>query len=276
MQKQAIDGVAAGRTEYEAAFTHGAASTALQTVGDTVFAILPEGYRTEDLDLEQFLPAPRRVKSDVGLDDGPSFVAYVNRFKTAGALLLANRDAASVTALLDYHEAADKPSWLTHRAVLTVKKTPEWVTWIGKNKQWIGQGDFADFLEDNVLDIAEPDGATILEAASNLQARKTVHFKSGINLSNTTTQLEFVETLEGTSAVGQMEVPTRFTLGLAPFVGMEPIAIPARLRYRIVDHKLSFMFIIERHGRILEKAFDAVLTMIADQTDIKPLLGSVR
>ena len=264
----------ATKTEYEAAFDHGVASTPLQDVGNTTFAILPDGYTVEDIQSEKFQPAPSRIRAKVTLADVASFTSYVNEFKVeTDTKIFARREDSSLAAILDYH--GDKPSWCTHTSHLQLKSSPEWALWKPLHKANIAQHAFAEFLEDRFVDIIEPDGATILETAMNLEARKTVVFKSGKNLSNGSTQLEYIEEIEGKgSAGGQLIIPSKFTIRVPIYYNGAPVDIPARLRYRISDTKLSFTVIFERLETIVDQAFADVLSVIAEATAIHPLLGS--
>jgi uncharacterized protein YfdQ (DUF2303 family) len=261
------------RTEYDAAFAQGMAAAAIHSDGTTTpFALLPAGFSTESL--ENFLDAPRRIRQAVTLADAESFNAYLNEFKTENTRIFADRRASTLTAVIDYHGGEDSPSWCSHRAVLILEKSPEWNAWLGKNGQQLSQTAFAEFLEDNVGDIAEPDNATILEAARSLEAKKTVHFKSGVNLDNGAVQFTYAEDVNGTTSKAAIKVPTRFVLGLSPYAGGQPIKVAARLRYRITNDVLTFTYLIERPHKILEFAFDAVLESVERAVQIMPLLGS--
>jgi len=262
------------RTEYDAAFEHGAAVHDIHSDGMTVpFAILPDAYAPKSL--EDLLLTPTRIRAKVALTDEASFQTYVDQFKTENTRIFAKRTENSFTAVIDYHGGEDEPSWCTHTAKLTLELSIEWRTWMSKNNQPMKQVDFAEFLEDNLADIAEPESATIMESATKLEAKKSVAFKSGINLDNGAVQFEFAEEINGTATKGHLKVPTKFTLGLSPFVGGPLIKVPARLRYRISgEGLLTFTYIIERPHKVIEFAFDNVLDSVATGTQIRPLLGS--
>lgn len=262
------------RTEYDAAFSQGAAVAEIRTdPGVHPFVVVPDGFNLTDL--EHMMDAPRRIRQAVSLTDEASFLAYLEEFKTENTRIFANRDKSTLTAVIDYHGGEDAPSWCSHLATLTLEKSPEWLTWTAKNGQQLSQTAFAEFLEDNVADVVEPDDATILEAAKGLEAKKTVHFKSGVNLDNGSVQFTYAEDVNGTTSKAALKVPTRFVLGLSPYTGGQPIKVQARLRYRINNDVLTFTYLIERPHKVLEFAFDKVLESVASETQIKPLLGRV-
>ncbi len=261
------------RTEYDAAFAQGIAAADIHNDGTTKpFAVIPDSFHIADL--EHLLDEPRRIRQQVNLQDETSFTAYLDEFKAADTRIFADRKYGTVTAVIDYHGGEDSPSWCTHRATLTLEKSPEWNAWIANNGKSLSQVQFAEFLEDNIGDIAEPDNATILEASKALEAKKTVHFKSGVNLDNGAVQFTYAEEVNGTTSKASLKVPTRFVLGLSPYSGGQPIRVQARLRYRLDNDKLTFTYLIERPHKVLEFAFDKVLESVAAETQIKPLIGS--
>lgn len=265
------------QTEYEAAFNHGAGNAPLAEVGSTIFAVLPEGYTATDLRAEKFQPQPAAIRAKVTLADVASFVGYVNEFKIEGeplaqTTLFAKREDSSVTAILDYH--GDRPSWCSHKAHLTLKASPEWAAWQKLHNRQVPQFEFATFLEDRYVDLIDPDGATMLEMASNLEARASVNFKSAKNLQNGTIALEYVEEIEGKgTAGGHLTIPKKFTIRLPIYYRGEPIELVARLRYKIQDTKLSFTVVFERLDTILDDAFAQVLETIHDGTGLTAFLG---
>lgn len=265
-------------TEYEAAFDQGAASVGAAFVTRKLdshpYFLRPDGYTIESMD--QWLDEPKRLRGTVNLETAASFIGYVADFRTPGTRIFASRAHSTITAVLDYHAGADDPSWCTHVATLTLKKSKEWETWISFNNKSIPQLAFAEFLEDNHEDINEPDGAVILEAAMSLEAVKTAHFKSANNLANGTVQYQFTETIDGNTQAGKMILPARFILGISPYYGGHPIAIPTKLRYRINDGRLSFTYIIQHADRVLDERFDHFVEQISEALELPSFSGSYK
>lgn len=244
------------------------------------------------ISLERFADNPRRKRAKVNLYETNSFIDYVNRHKIAGSTHLfgqATELGGSFSATFDYHGAergasptpAPAPGWGEHTAMLSLETTPEWRRWVGNNAKLLTQEQFAEFIEDNQLDIIEPAAAEILDMAQLLIGKKTVNFRGGKNLKNGSIQLEYTETIEvtGNNATTRrddaMIVPDKFKLGLVPFVGASGVEIEARLRFRIGDSgKLSFAYILNRPYKVIEEAFQFARDEIEKQTAIQVLLGS--
>lgn len=237
------------------------------------FLILREGQHLADL--SDYLPTPTHRKASVTVQTVESFIAYIAAFRTPDTQLFGNAAQSCVVAILDYHEAGatGQPNWGDHRVTLSLKPSPQWQTWLGSNGKALSQTSFAEFLEDNLADIVEPDAAQVLEVAMHLEAKKTVSFKSGVNLKNGAAQLSYDENIEG-KGKGSLTIPTAFTLGIPLFLRGAPCAVNARLRYRIQDDKLTFAYKIERPEQLIETAFDTVLQKIEEATGLKPYLGT--
>jgi uncharacterized protein YfdQ (DUF2303 family) len=263
----------ADRTEFQSALDAAVgARNDLFDMGDggEPLKFLPQGYQV--VELEQYLARPLRKRASAVFTSLASFIEYVGAFKGDDTRIFADDRVGTVTALIDYHGA--EPSWCEHKAVLTLRQTPEWQTWAGRSGKAMSQVDFAEFIEDNLPDILNPSGAEMLEIAKHLEAKRTVHFASGVNLSNGMIQLTYSEQEDG-RVKGQVEVPQRFTLHLSPFEHAVPVAVPVRLRYRIADEKLTFTYIVDRPHKVLEEAIGRVLSAVEVELIQRPLIGSV-
>lgn len=263
MQTNAAVGVAAGaklerqRLTLEAVEHHvdGGRSFRLRSNGDAE-------------SLERWAPRPSAPRSTVHLRDADSFVVFVTRYLQDGTAVFVNQPGARITAVLDYHAPADPaaallPGWGRFRAELVAVTTPEWQRWVAHNGKRMNQSDFAQFLEDNVPDIATPPGAEVVEMARSLEARKDSTFHSIIRATDGSVDFGYREDVQGTTRGGTMKVPDRFTLGIAPYVGVDRIEVGARLRYRIADGKLTMWYDLLLVEKVLEYAF----TDIADKVE---------
>lgn len=208
---------------------------------------------------------PAKKRGTVTLFTAQSFTDYVNRFKDADSLVFIDQQLTSFTAVLDYHRQGEGTARARqHRAVFTCRATEDWKRWSGGNKKVFNQADFAQFLEDNLQNIADPAGTVILGLATNLSVRKDVAFRSATRLSDGQTQLLYEETVEASK--GDMKLPDRFVLGLEPFEGAGAYKVEARLRYRIAEGKLALWYDLLRPDKVLEAAFGEVL--VAVQTSL--------
>ena len=151
----------------------------------------------------------------------------------------------------------------------------ECATWTAADKSAMGQSEFAQFIENNVADIRNPPGATVLEVARNLQAKKAVDFSSAIRLATGEQQFTYSEVIQGSSQNGNISVPEEFTLGIPVFLNDALYEVRARLRYRITDSKLKLWYDLYRPEAIITDAFDKIVSTIAEKTGVTVWQGQV-
>lgn len=235
------------------------------------YAIVPEGCHVENLK-DQLLTFPRRTEQAVVLYDVPSFIAYVQRYSSDVTVIFANLERFVFLAVLDYH-ARLVPAWCAHRAMLTLRQTDPWETWIANDGKAMGQAQFASFLEDNLVDISRPPGGEILEVVRTLELKNNVRFSSSLRLQDGQTQLIYTEDIEGSAARGTLQIPEAFTLGLAPFEASDKYAVTARLRYRMQEGKLTLWYNLLNDERILEDAFRNEWKAIEAETHVQVFAG---
>lgn len=222
------------------------------------------------INLESLQPNPKRKRARVTVYDTASFIAYVlaHRITNVTAIFVnTGPSGATFTAILDYHHqnqvniVLEPANWGEHVCILELRTTPEWQTWFGNNNKPIGQEAFAEFILDNRRDIVRPDAGILMDVARLLVAKKSVDFKSGINLKTGANHLEFVETIEARGVASRvedaMDVPDTFVLGIVPFIGGDGVEIEAQLRFRIHDRKLSFVYVMLQPHKIIEAAVQA-------------------
>lgn len=230
--------------------------------------------------LELYAEFPRRIRSIVQLCEAKSFVQYLNAHKLADATAIfgsACEKGGHFTAIVDYHNSKDgSASWGEHVAVFNLVTTPEWDRWLASNQRLMTQEQFAEFLEDNLSDVVNPDAATLLEMAQLLTGKKGVTFKSGRNLRDGSIDFQYSEQIEATAGRRDdtMKLPDHFVIGLTPFVGANGVEVKARLRFRISDSgKLSFMYLLDRPFKIVEHAFQATRDQIQTETGLFVHMG---
>ena len=253
------------------------------------FVLVPKDSQLQPL---AALCPPTRIKARATFKDGASFVAYVNRFKDGDTLIFANisQQGGGFTAYLDYHEAEfigsnetgpSKPKRARraeHVAVYECTPTVEWKTWMGQNQVRMSQPDFALWLEENQRLLVTPNGADLLEFISNLEGHNEVRFTSAVKLQNGKNALCYEEdvALQGKTNQGTLEVPQIIEAGIAPFEGLPPIKVQARLKYRIESRRLQFWFDTITPHLIIKTAVAGVLEQITEGTKITPLMGTVQ
>lgn len=244
-----------------------------QTIGAGIpYVVVPEGFKVQSL--EKLLVAPVRTRALAEFVDVGSFIAYVGTRKDDRAIVTANEKASAFTAILDYHHER-AAAFGEHVATLKLTPTEEWSAWAASNRKPMTQQAFAEFIESNLPDIAEPNGATILEVSKSLQIDKKVNFLSSTRLQDGNREFVFQESQDASACKGTMRVPETFTLGLAPFLGAAKYSLTARLRFRMEEGKLTLWYDLLRPHKVIEDAFESVVQEIATGLKMAILRGSV-
>lgn len=249
-----------------------------------VVAALPEGWKTETLDLEKYDTNPRRKKGTVTITETDSFIDYTKRY---GSLATCNlyldvdysANKVKATAIFNDHGDDGAAGWRDHRAVFVPRFSKEWNDWMKANNEPMSQVNFANFLERNVGDIAAkegfPNGSDVLTFVSQLEETRKVKYGSAINTQNGMVQIQFVE--EGDDATkGKLEVFKRFAIGIRPFFGGSAYQIEATLRYRIDRNtgEIKFWYELQKPDRILEDAAKETIEAIRTKTGFPVIFGN--
>jgi len=235
------------------------------------YVLLPAGYRYEGK--EEILPAPIRKRGGTTLHDAASFIAVVNDQKGEATRLYSTINPPTFTAI--FNDVAAAPGWRDHTAKYNAPLSPEWKTWNASSGKGQNQADFAQFIETNLPDIAEPAGAVVLEVARTLEAKKKVNFASSVRLSDGSTQFTYEEDVQGSAQKGQMQVPEVFVLAIPVFENGDLWKVEAQLRYRIADGgKLTIWYELVRPHKVIETAVKELRATIATETGLPVLVGA--
>ncbi|MCR4300232.1 MAG: YfdQ family protein [Sulfuricaulis sp.] len=237
---------------------------------------LPPGWTLVEKDDDaKLLAAPRRKIAKVRLHDAESFIDYTKRhgsLNDSTIWCIADYKAGKVgfTAILNDHgEEESQAAFRDHRATFSPEFSEEWNRWIGKNKQPFNQAAFAEYIEENIKDIASvegsPTGSQMLEMALAFEANQDMKFKSAIRLQNGGVQMAFTQD-DDAGTLAKMSAFDRFTVGFPVFWNGDAYRINARLRYRVREGKLTFWFELIRQDLILEAATQTLIGLIRDKT----------
>lgn len=250
-------------------------------VGGVPYAIVPTDCNLVDLSkfkYNDFSAQPHRKKATVAVLDAASFIEYYQKFSDDFSRVFADETRSLVLAVLDYHGAGPEgaPRWGQHRITLTLRKSPEWLTWTAHNGQAkkMTQAEFAEFVEDNSPDFRDPKAATMLEMARTLEAKSEVEFSSALRASNGNVQLTYNEQIKGVFGVGKVEIPEQFTIGVPVYVGSPRVDLTARLRYRLATGKLSIWYDLLRADEVERNAFTAQRNQIAETLAVTIINGT--
>lgn len=234
--------------------------------------LVPEGFKLEEAHDPHALP-PYAI-GKITVDDADSLIRYVNRFADARSIVVADYDKLSIHGILDYHGANDhekplEPGPGRHVATLRLRESEEFKRWAEMENELHDQMAFAEFLDENANDIADPDPATFIEIARELEATQGVVFKSATRLQTGERSITY-ET--ETHVKGEMRVPTQFTLAIPLFQGEEPTEILASFRFRPSPHGLRLGFVWRRVEYRRQAQFNLMAHRVSEETG-RPLVA---
>ncbi|WP_323004740.1 MULTISPECIES: DUF2303 family protein [Pseudomonadota] len=231
--------------------------------------LVPEGFRLEAAHDPHALP-PHIIKTAVVVDQRASLSAYVNRFSDARSVLIADYDAGSIKAVLDWHfdnavvdgESLD-PQPREHTCTLKLRPSEEFKRWAEMENSFHGQAEFAAFLEENAVDVIDPEPAVLIEISRDLEGTQGVTFKSSTRLENG--DRSFVYETE-TRAKGDIKVPREFVLSIPLYEGEEPVPLRCAFRWRINGGQLQMGFIWRRVEYQRRAHFMQIAVAAAEET----------
>lgn len=256
------------------------ASAKPQSVDRYTQVVVPENYTLHDITdaIEKHQDAPDRKRGTVQLKSLDSLMAYMADMDHAdaassNAFVYANPDTRTITAVFNDHKMGG--GWRDHRAVFSAEFTPEFKKWMDNTGKAMGQTEFAEFIEDNMADITEPQASALLEMASTIQAKTDINFSSAKRLDNGQVQLQYTEAINATAgANGGMAIPREFALGLRIFKNGGGYKLRARLKYRLNSGAVKFWYELDRPERSIEDAFAGYVEKLTTDSGYRVLLGT--
>jgi uncharacterized protein YfdQ (DUF2303 family) len=243
----------------------------------TIYGWLSNGQVHKiDLTGDAHREQPQHKRGTVTVRDVASFAQYYEKHSDDASEVYADLDAATFTAVLDAHEILSA-RWQQHRLVLALQHTLPWKTWLGLDRRWLTQQQFAEHIEDNARDVA-PDGpvsaADLLEIAQSFQANTKVAFQSGKRLATGQTQLVYQETVDAKAGNrGEIIIPSEFALGIVPFEDCAYRRLAARFRYRIDGGELKLGYFLNDPARVAREAVTEIAGILAGECSVTVMRG---
>lgn len=256
------------------------ANIAPEVMGTYVHVVAPENYALRDISeaVEKQQDAPNRKRGTVQLKSLQSLMDYMADMNAADGAIMdafayANPDTRTITTIFNDHKAGG--GWRDHRATFTAEFTAEFKKWLDNSGKPMGQTEFAEFIEDNMADITEPEAAKLLEMALTIQAKTDINFSSAKRLQNGQVQLQYTEAINATAGSnGGLEIPKEFALGLRIFKNGSGYKLRARLKYRLNGGVIKFWYELDRPERSIEDAFAGYVAVLAETSGYRVLLGN--
>lgn len=262
---------------------------AIAPKGKDVFAIKPY--------IDELRDRPERRRGTATLLDLSSFIDHACRFKDENrSALFAVRDPnqPKLISVLDYHDKghSGEPSFCEHRGVYPFPLSDEWKRWIGKNKVAMGQADFAEFIESNLLEILPADAAgegakdfaarlgvelagpqRMMEVSRGLSAHVKDTYHQHVNIGSGETAFSFAS--QHQDAQGQpLKVPAAFLIGLPVFKRGDVFQLAARLRYRAKEGSITWWYELWRHDVVFDTAVEEAAKNAQESTGLPLFFGT--
>lgn len=236
-----------------------------------LYAVVPPGSAV--VDLEAYLPTPIYAKAAVTARTVQSLIDYTQRHKTEATAIFADVETGRVQSVIDYIPADNGGAHKAQKCTYDAPFSEEWKRWSAITGKQQNQEAFALFIEENRADVVNPDGATILELAKTLDAKKKVTFKSGIRLDDGSVTLDYTDetVASGGGITGKIPIPTEIELGIPVFFGGDRYKVTAFFRYRIVEGKLVMWVDLHRIKHIRDAAFGDIIAKVAGALDGVPV-----
>ena len=239
------------------------------------YAFLPDGFSLLDISDPHALPP--YIRQRVIVDDANSLITYAKRFQDTRSVIIADLDALSISAVLDWHAHNQDalyddlcPMPADHKAVLKLRNSEESARWAAMENRMHTQMEFAEFLDENSADIIDPNPAVMIEIARDLEATQGVVFKAGTRLQ--TGERSFRYETE-THVKGDLVVPQRFRLSIPLFFGEEPTEIEASFRFRPQPDGLKLGFVWRRVEYVRQAKFREIAFRVAEETGLPVFQG---
>ena len=248
--------------------------------------------------IDEFRTAPERRQGTANLGDLDSFIAHALRFKDDDSAIFASADPQrpQLVSVLDYHRQGPDgaPRFGRHRGVYAFPLSEEWTRWTGAAGKVMSQKAFAEFVESNILNVADPGEAgtgarefarvlgvefagpqRLMEMSRGLSVRVAAKVQNVVNLGTGETQ--FVYVTEHQNERGEpLKVPGAFLLALRVFRGGPAYQVPVRLRHRVDKEagSVSWSFELWRTDLSFEHAFKEASEKAAATTGLPLYVGT--
>lgn len=244
------------------------------------FIILNDGEGKQRAEfITQRFDKPARKSGSVNLNDEASFMEYWKLHSKGFSNIFGCIEPAQFIAIFNDHYE-DEPGFRDHRAVYKLAPSKEWLEWTGRDKQKFDNTTaFAEWLENHLPDMLNPPGAKMMEIALNMRVTQNASYSKVTRLQDGDTQFTYTNTVEGNAGpatTGQVNIPDLFTIAIPVFQGLtaEQHVVEARFRYRLHGSTLSLWYELVRPHKVIEKAFEAILSRIQTGTKKTVLFGS--
>lgn len=206
--------------------------------------------------------------------DADSFLTYWGKHRDDASEVYSDVEQLTVVAVLDASTATEA-RFGGHRLHLALRRTTAWEEWTSHDGKLLTQEQFANFLEDHLVSLVEPDAATMLEIAQSIKATTKAEFQSSTRLQSGERKFAYVESTNATAGPkGDLAIPETFKIAVPPFEGADAYSMTARFKYRLGGGSLALGFKLEQPEERARAAFADVLAAIAEGIQTPILNGT--
>lgn len=254
---------------------------------------------------------PLRREGVAAFEDLDSFIRHCLRFQNANSAIFAQmrgNETGRLVSVLDYHPIG-AGSALTdnrrHRGLFEFPLSREWQAWRDAEGKVMGQAEFAEFLEDRILDVMPPpeflttsdtaaetltdadqelrrvvttlggrvaDVQRLMDLARGLKINQRHTVKNAVNLDNGEGEIRFqVEHTDTTGA--PMRVPNMFLVAVPVLKGGPLYRLPVRLRYRAKEGAVLWTVSRITADRIFDHAAADTVERVRTDTGLPVFMG---
>ena len=286
-----------------AAFIKAHLDPKLVDIGDQKILILPAGTAPHSVKklLAEYQTKPERIIGTAKHATLESFTDHVIRFSDKESALFAHRDPENpqLLAVYDYHPTVPEESGVAavearfgqHCAVYPFPVSDEWKTWTESDGDKMTQAAFAEFLENNVHNVADPLSALestkpimesllcsfaspgrLMELARGLTVRVESMVANAQKLGSGESTLRY-DTQHTDEKGAPLDVPGAFLLSIPVFQGGDRYQIAARLRYRVEGSKVSWLYQLHLTEESFNFAFEEACKKAKEDTGLPLFYG---
>lgn len=271
----------------------------LPGIPDEVPVALRRGETPEVLPLtkvlDEYRSLPKRKKGTAKTTTLQSFIDLTNLHKTEHSVIFAdtNWKSPKLTSVINYYHSEERggtADYLDHCIRYEFPFSSQWQKWIVYNGESMDQAEFAAFIEDQIIDLAEPDQqdrqkaqdsfsttvatpAEMMTVSRGLKVNVDTTVKSVTALKSGESSIVYEETHKGENGE-PVQIPGLFFLKISPFDNGEVIKIPVRLRYRVTNKVIKWFYQIYRPDLTIMETVQASLKKAKDGTKLPIYEGS--
>lgn len=267
-----------------------------------------------DWSLQEYLdkraPSPRVRSGTANFSTLESFINHAQRFGDGDSAVFVDPSLKNpkLVSVLDYHRAdtlstdEDQPQnvhgeyrWCRHRGRFEFPLSDEWNAWKGMDREVLSMTEFAAFLENHVLDVAEvervpasaerfvemmggtgniADWSSLMKLSKTLTVYENATVQQTVNLDSGAMNITIGEEHETEIAGVTATVPTMFFIDIPLFVGGVKYRLPVRLRWRKGRSSVSFFYELWNADQAFRDAIDEAVARVANETPATVFYGT--